>query len=462
MSRGFPASFKHLPKTPHALSLRILYGMDLGIFDKADDTLQDALSSTAFTHFTPQDRGLTTMLVNESLRWNITLKSHLKTLTHKRFKDIQAPLRHFLLLGLLSALHPQEREKERLYSQVHAWVELAKSCQLPTAQVRMLNACLRRASEDLAPLGDSPQNFKGKVLEQESLTSGWPTWALKELHKTVDPETAAAYLKASHHKQAMTVFHTEASNEAEMRPILEALETRGIGSSQPFLADFPQAIHLNDTFKGSITTLPNWDAGAWYVQDYGSAWVARHACEAIKAFENPIVVDLCAAPGSKTWWMAKAVQNGGHVHAVDVSAKRIERLSENLERLKLNEEVTVHTADATTFTLEAPADVVLVDAPCSALGTISHHPDLWMNRSEASMKEFPPLQLAILLQAATLCHERSTLIYSTCTWWKAENRGVIDAFLKTHSNWHLIEEQSLPLSSLHDGFYIAFLKRITE
>jgi 16S rRNA (cytosine967-C5)-methyltransferase len=462
MSRSFPSSVKNLPPSSHALALRLIYGMDLGIFDKADDALYDALSHAPFDRLTPQERGLATMLVNESLRWSLTLKSRIKTLTKKRFKDLQAPLRHLLLLGLLSVLHPQEREKERGYSQVQAWVELAKSCKLAPAQVGMLNACLRRASEELAPLGGVEANFKGTALERQSLASGWPTWALKEVQQATDAETVDAYIQASHHKQPMSVFHTQADSEAEMRPVLETLASQGIKTQQPFLEDFPQAIHLEDALKGGITTLPDWDSGAWYVQDYGSAWVAKQACERVKVYSNPVVVDLCAAPGSKTWWMAKAVEHGGHVHAVDVSAKRLERLAENMTRLKLNERVTVHTADATTFTLATPADVVLVDAPCSALGTLSHHPDLWMNRSEASLKEFPPLQLAILSQAASVCHASSTLIYSTCTWRLAENQKVIEAFLKTHTDWHLVSESTLPMTALHDGFYVAILKQTPD
>ena len=462
MRRSFPATFKSLPLSPHALALRVLYGMDLGIFDKADEALSDALSTRPFNGLTPQERGLATMLVNESLRWSLTLKSRIKTLTKKRFKDLQAPLRHLLLLGLLSVLHPQEREKERMYSQVQAWVELAKACKLAPAQVGMLNACLRRASEELAPLGGVDVDFKGTALERQSLASGWPTWALKELQQATNVEAVDAYIQASHHKQPMSVFHTQADSEAEMRPVLEMLALQGIKTQQPFLPDFPQAIHLDEALKGGITTLPDWDSGAWYVQDYGSAWVAKQACEAIKAYQNPVVVDLCAAPGSKTWWMAKAVEHGGHVHAVDVSAKRLERLTENMTRLQLNDRVTVHTADATTFMLDTPADVVLVDAPCSALGTLSHHPDLWMNRSEASLKEFPPLQLAILSQAASVCYASSTLIYSTCTWRVAENQKVIEAFLKTHPDWRLVEEHTLPMTALHDGFYVAILKQTPD
>jgi 16S rRNA (cytosine967-C5)-methyltransferase len=459
MRRSFPATFKSLPPSPHALALRVLYGMDLGIFDKADEALSDALSHAPFDRLTAQERGLATMLVNESLRWNLTLKSRLKTLTKKRFKDLQAPLRHVLLLGLLSVLHPQEREKKRAYSQVHAWVELAKACRFPPAQVGMLNATLRRATEEELPLGEVDVHFKGTALERLSLASGWPTWALKELQQAVAPQEVDAYLKASHHKQPMTLFHTQARNEEEMQPVLQHLALHGIETHQPFLPDFPQALQFKEGFKGLITQWPEWHAGDWYVQDYGSAWVARHACDAMKAYESPVVVDLCAAPGSKTWWLAQAVENGGHVHAVDVSVKRLERLTENMTRLKLNERVSVHASDATTFTLPSSADVVLVDAPCSALGTISHHPDLWVNRTEASVKEFAPLQLAILSQAARLCHASSNLIYSTCTWRMAENQRVIEAFLKTHSDWHLVHESMLPMTLSHDGFYVAMLKR---
>jgi 16S rRNA (cytosine967-C5)-methyltransferase len=462
MSRSFPAFFKALPHTPHALALRLLYAMDLGLVDKADDALHQAFSTAPFHHATPQTRGLATMLFNESLRWQITLKYRMKQLTHKRFKDLQAPLRHLLMLGLLSLLHPEEQAKAREYHHVQAWVDLAKACRLSSAQVGMLNACLRRASEGFPPLGKVEAGFKGSVEERQSLESAWPLWAIKALRHGKTDDAISSALKASHHKQPLTLFHTHATTAVEMSPVLDGLAAQGIHVTQPFLADFPQAIRIQSGFTGVVAQFPDFEAGAWYVQDYGSAWVVQHSLAAVQDPSTRCVVDLCAAPGSKTWWLARHLNEGAQLHAVDLSAKRLERLEENIARLALKGNLTLHTADARTFTIPAdspPADLVLIDAPCSALGTLSHHPDLWWNRSEASMKEFPALQLEILTQAASLCHATSTLVYSTCTWWTPENQGVIRAFLKANPTWVLQEEAQLPLSTEHDAFYRAILKQ---
>ncbi len=121
------------------------------------------------------------------------------------------------------------------------------------------------------------------------------------------------------------------------------------------------------TARTAIPQLPGFAEGAWWVQDAAAALPARM----LAPRPGERILDLCAAPGGKTAQLAAA---GAHVTAVDRSAPRMERLRSNLERLKLQAETVV--ADAAAFEASEPYDAILLDAPCSATGTIRRHPDV--------------------------------------------------------------------------------------
>jgi|GEM_PF-5664186 len=470
--RQLPTSFSRLPLSPYATALRILYALDMGIQDKSDDALNSFFEGNAVSK---QGEGLARMLVNESLRWRVTLIAHIKTLTKKRYKDIAAPLRQLLLLGLCSVLHPDERAKDRGHAHVNAWVEVAKSLKLTNGQQGLLNACLRKA-EGLPALGDAPENAKGS-LNELSQQYGWPLWAVEELKKHLGAQAQRIktkgdlsttvemtdWLKASHQHRGLGVMHVPSLNPEstpELNETLTQLKNSGLTLTQPY-PDTPAYFYCENGISGGPATLPDFEKGAWYVQDYGSAWVALEAARHLDGHECPVVVDLCAAPGSKSWILSKALPAGGELHAVDVSSKRLELLHENIERLNLNkDQIHVHTSDALEWVLpnDQLADLVLVDAPCSALGTLRHHADLWLHRNPESMKQYPTLQKKMLSHATTLVKPDGTLVYSTCTWWPAENERVIQAFLQVHPDWECIEQKHLPLTPQHDAFFLAVLK----
>ncbi len=126
---------------------------------------------------------------------------------------------------------------------------------------------------------------------------------------------------------------------------------------------------------GPVRALPGFEEGAWWVQDAAAALPAK----LLGPVEGLRVADLCAAPGGKTAQLASA---GARVTAVDRSGERLRRLNENLQRLKLTAEVV--EANATSFTA-APFDAVLLDAPCSATGTLRRHPDIAWAKSAADI-----------------------------------------------------------------------------
>ena len=157
---------------------------------------------------------------------------------------------------------------------------------------------------------------------------------------------------------------------------------------------------------GGITELPGFAEGRWWVQDAAAALPMR----LLGDVSGKCVVDLCAAPGGKTAQLAAA---GARVTAVDRSEPRLARLRENLSRLGLSAN-TAH-ADAAAWRPNEPADAVLVDAPCSATGTIRRHPDVARIKSQRDVAALLPVQQQLLAAAADMVKPGGAVVYCVCS-----------------------------------------------
>jgi 16S rRNA (cytosine967-C5)-methyltransferase len=171
--------------------------------------------------------------------------------------------------------------------------------------------------------------------------------------------------------------------------------------------------------REAVTGLPGFSEGQWWVQDAAAALPAQ----LLNVRPGERVADLCAAPGGKTVQLAQA---GARVVAVDRSGPRLRRLKANLERMGLEAEVV--TADAVTFEAE-PFDAVLLDAPCSATGTIRRHPDVAWTKQPEDVAKLSALQARLLDQAGRLTRPGGRLIYCTCSLEQEEGEAQIEAFL---------------------------------
>jgi 16S rRNA (cytosine967-C5)-methyltransferase len=170
--------------------------------------------------------------------------------------------------------------------------------------------------------------------------------------------------------------------------------------------------------SGPVETLSGYAEGGWWVQDAAAALPARLLGQPRQA------IDLCAAPGGKT---AELLARGIEVTAVDRSAQRLMRLKQNLERLKLS--ATVIEADATTWRPGEPAEAVLLDAPCSATGTIRRHPDLpWLKRP-TDLPKLTALQDRLLANAVAMTRPGGMIVYATCSLQPEEGVARIEALL---------------------------------
>jgi 16S rRNA (cytosine967-C5)-methyltransferase len=206
----------------------------------------------------------------------------------------------------------------------------------------------------------------------------------------------------------------------------------------------------------AIENLEGFDAGAWWVQDLAASLPAR----LLGAGEGRSVLDLCAAPGGKTLQLAAA---GWRVTALDISAKRMERVGQNLARTGLSAEMV--TADALDWRPDAPFDAVLLDAPCTATGTCRRHPDVLHRIGPRQIAEMAELQARLLAQAAGWVAPGGRLIYAVCSLEREEGEAqaaavaltpepiVLDGFAATPEGW-LRTDPGL-IDGGMDGFFIA-------
>jgi 16S rRNA (cytosine967-C5)-methyltransferase len=192
-----------------------------------------------------------------------------------------------------------------------------------------------------------------------------------------------------------------------------------------------------------IQDLPGFDEGAWWVQDVS----ASLPVSLMGDVTGKLVYDLCAAPGGKT---AQLASRGAQVVAIDRSAKRIQRLNENLKRLGLQDHVRCEVSDAAHFNPRQKADIVLLDAPCSATGTIRRNPDVPWLKTQQDFTSLMDLQHRLLSHAADLVETNGLLFYCTCSLQKDEGDVQVERILNMRNDLQLVPFQAHELPAMTD------------
>ena len=212
--------------------------------------------------------------------------------------------------------------------------------------------------------------------------------------------------------------------------VAAALAQSGIENSPANFA--PDGLRLHE--RKSIKKHPLYLQGAFEVQDEGSQLIALLT----QAKREELVVDFCAGAGGKTLAMASMMRGKGRVYALDASATRLEALRPRMERAKLENIYPMAISagdDERVQRLLGKADCVLVDAPCSGLGTLRRQPDLKWRRQPEELRRFQMLQLAILRDAARLLKPGGRLVYATCSVLCEENEEVAQMFSSAHPDF---------------------------
>lgn len=346
---------------------------------------------------------------------------------------------------------------------VNCSVELTRThCKNPRAP-GMVNAILRSLQRNLNQLPTIPQN---DLAEYFSILYSHPVWLVEELLPLLGSEGTAEFLQANNSQPPMTAMVNTTKTTAQ--EATDLLAEQGVEvTPHPWLEN---CLILNKT--GNLERLDAYGQGFFYVQDPASRLMAL----ASGAAPGMRVLDMCAAPGGKSFAAAIQMDNQGEVISCDFHPHKKKLIQAGADRLGLSI-IKPMTADGKVRREEwvSAFDLVLVDAPCSGLGVIRKKPDI-RYKDPKPLEDLPQVQQAILENAAGYVKPGGVLMYSTCTILPRENGEIVSAFLEKHPEF-VREAFELPGAAgrveageitlwpqVHqtDGFFICKLRKVGE
>jgi 16S rRNA (cytosine967-C5)-methyltransferase len=361
-----------------------------------DDQLDGAAAHPGLKALPDRDRALMRRLVATILRRLGSLGHLLSRLLDRGIPTDAPRAQSALLIGAAQILWMDVPD----HAAVDLSVRLVQSDRRAAKYAGLVNAVLRRCAREGQPLID----------EVKSQTLDVPPWLLARWIAHYGETVARGIAAAISHEPSLDI--TVKSDAVQWASRLHG-ETLPTGS-------------VRTPLQGSVTMLPGFAEGQWWVQDAAAALPARLFGDVA----GKTIVDLCAAPGGKT---AQLAQAGARVIAVDRSPHRMARLRDNFARLALEAESVV--ADATEWQGGSSDgfDGVLVDAPCTSTGTIRRHPDIAWLRQESELGALAALQKRLLQRGIALLKPGGTLVYCTCSLEPEEGEQAISALLATES-----------------------------
>jgi 16S rRNA (cytosine967-C5)-methyltransferase len=356
-----------------------------------------------------RDRALATELVYGTLRVAPWLLQQIETLAPRGTHKLDARVRTQLLLAAYQLVFTRVPAFAAVNEAVTA-VRAARGARVAS----FANAVLRKLSVRVPELG-------GNAREQ-ALIASTPTWLREGLERALSADGALAFLRCGLEPPAVGL-RIERSNERD--GWLDRL--RSAAPQATFETGQMSPLAILARGAGKPQHLPGWDEGAWSVQEEGSQLAAL----AVGARPGDIVLDACAGRGNKTAILARAVGATGAVDACDAIVKKLDRLREELGRLGLEPRSTLAVDwRAGSGEVVGQYDRVLVDAPCSGVGTLRRRPEIVLRRGPIDLEDMARTQIAVATSAAGRVRPGGTLVYVVCSVLREESEEVIDAVLR--------------------------------
>lgn len=380
---------RNRPKSrPKATARSVALALTDSIFKGA--SLDDALADNRDWHaLDSRDRAFSRLLVSATLRRLGQIDALIDGALDKPLARRADLARHVLRIGIAQLMFLDVPA----HAAIGETVEMAKGGALAPYQ-KLINAVLRRIQREGAAM----------VAEQDAARLNTPAWLWNSWQ--------AAYGEA--------VCRAIAEAHLETPPLDLTVKADPAAWAERLGATVLPTGSLRIRPSGPVSDLDGYGDGAWWVQDAAAALPAR----LLGDVAGKSVIDLCAAPGGKTAQLAAA---GARVVAVDRSQTRLTRVGENMARLHLAAETVA--AEATTWRPQAPADAVLLDAPCSATGTLRRHPDIAWTKSAADVTSLAATQDRLLQSAIEMVKPGGLLVYCTCSMQPDEGPARIAALL---------------------------------
>lgn len=429
---------------PREIAVRALQRHEKSSF-YTEDILQDELARASLSHL---DRGLAQELTYGVVRWKATLDWLIDRKVRGRTQKLV--LRILLRMGLYQIFW---LDRIPNHAAVHETVEMAKRLGFGP-QSGFLNAILRGY---LREQDQTERLLKDLKESQPSLAFSHPEWFCARWENRWGKDQMVKLLEWNN--TPPSIFARVNTLKTDPGQLLAQWRNEGVDY------DFFQRDWTGENLVFELKAfpplldLPSFVQGFFYIQDPSTLLAVRE----LDPQPGERVLDLCAAPGGKTTFIAQKTQNNGRIVAEDLEAGRLELLGQNCGRLgvtcvetRLPSPMGPQTSDL--------FDRALVDAPCSNTGVIRRRVDLrWRIRRE-EIDRLRTTQLALLRRAAMQLRPKGTLVYSTCSLEPEENRGVAQAFLEAHGDFRLERERELiPFVDGVDGAYVAvFTKNVSS
>jgi 16S rRNA (cytosine967-C5)-methyltransferase len=386
--------------------------------------LPDALARARERLNDGRDQDLVAEIVTGTLRWMGSLDAVIEAFGRRPPSRLDPEILDILRL---SAYQLQHLDRVPAPAVVNDAVELAREARKHSAS-GLVNAVLRRIERERDRLPLPPRPEPGDMdgaLDYLSVTLSHPRWLVARWLGRAGFDGTERWARFNNTAAPLTLrANTLVTTREELARQLSA---SGVGVTRTRFA--PDGLLVSD---GNPFDTPLSEVGAFFVQDEVSQLVATIA----DARPGERVLDACAAPGGKTTAMAAAMRGDGLVVAGELRRRRVELLTETVARSRARS-VRVVQLDATALPFGRVFDLVLLDAPCSGLGTIRRDPEIRWRRTEADLPMFARTQRRMIERAATAVKPGGRLVYATCSSEPEEGESLVAAFLDAHPEFGL-------------------------
>ncbi len=397
-----------------------------------------ALKKHIPSSFSIEDRHFVSLLLRTTLenliRIDYALKGFIKS------GRVHTSVRNILRLGACQLLFMDTQG----YAAVNESVGLTKKIKPPLAG--FVNAVLRALDKGKHHI----EYPKGKDSESLSVNASYPEWICEKYISDFGWGFAKDLLT---YKAPATTNVRMNTLKTDTASFLAEMHSLGFQTNEGSIPDAYAVSGLTD-----IENIDVFKEGRIAIQSQS----AMRAVLAMDVKKGAKLLDCCAAPGGKSAYLASLTENETKITAWDIHEHRVDMMQKNFERLGVAHAMAdIHDACEFEPALEKQFDVVLVDAPCSAMGLMAHHPDIRYTRKPEDIESLSHLQLEILSVSARYVKPGGTLAYMTCSINKEENENITDAFLSSSG----VFAYSRPPETLYphlcgsDGFYFAIMRR---
>ena len=421
---------------------------DIVIHGRSLDSALDTIDERTGGLEDRRDRGLVQEIAYGCMRWYIYLDALADELLEKPLKTKDQDIRLLLLVGLYQLAYLSIKPHAAVAETVAATNDLGKSW-----AKGLINACLRRFQRERTTL------LKQVAATGPEIALSHPRWLLQEFQHDW-PNDWAAIAEQNNQRPPMHLRVNQA--KADRDRVKQNLAGAGFGA-----AVLPTACGLALDPPAPVEQLPGFADGEFSVQDLS----AQYAALLLDPRPGENLLDACAAPGGKACHLLEVVNGKAALVAVEMDARRAERIRENLSRLGLSAELKIADAsEPRSWWNGNRFDRILLDAPCSATGVIRRHPDIKFHRTPADIDKLVELQAALLEALWPLLKQGGKLLYATCSVLARENEQQIKRLLEKHADAREVRVSPLGaaprrhgiqfLPSQGDGFFYCLVEKI--